>query len=196
LTVADATDVHTTRTTPSITRTVVAGLAGGVAFILGNVLTFGLLGGARRGQQGLLFDPDTQSPKVITVWKVLRPLPRIIDTPALILVGLLMFGIGYAVLCARWIGQDFVQMGCHCEGAGEAAVGAGAGAGNDRRGHGEPYAARAGGRACRRARCPVLQRSGQGLVKGDDGQPERAVGQIQLQLAGVLRVDGSVRGGR
>lgn len=95
---ADATDVHTTRTTPSITRTVVAGLAGGVAFILGNVLTFGLLGGARRGQQGLLFDPDTQSPKVITVWKVLRPLPRIIDTPALILVGLLMFGIGYAVL--------------------------------------------------------------------------------------------------
>jgi hypothetical protein len=82
LTVADATDVHTTRTTPSTTRTVVAGLAGGVAFILGNVLTFGLLGGARRGQQGLLFDPDTQSPKVITVWKVLRPLPRIIDTPA------------------------------------------------------------------------------------------------------------------
>jgi hypothetical protein len=95
---ADATRVDTARTTLSIRRTVVAGVAGGVAFILGNLLTFGLLGGSRRGNQGLLFDPDTQNPKVITVWKVLEPLPRIIDTPALILAGLLVFGITYAVL--------------------------------------------------------------------------------------------------
>ncbi|MFI5909375.1 hypothetical protein [Dactylosporangium sp. NPDC051541] len=86
-----------TTTTPR-TRTVIAGVAGGLAFIVSNVLTFGVLGGSRRGQQGLLFDPDTQHPKVITVWKTLEPLPRIIETPALILAGLLMFGIGYAFL--------------------------------------------------------------------------------------------------
>jgi hypothetical protein len=95
---ARGTSVEAGTTAPSIARTLVAGAAGGVAFILGNFLTFGLLGGARRGHQGLLFDPDTQSPKAIIVWKVLEPLPRIIDTPALILVGLLVFGVGYAVL--------------------------------------------------------------------------------------------------
>ncbi|GAA3282939.1 hypothetical protein Dvina_40950 [Dactylosporangium vinaceum] len=86
-----------TTTTP-LTRTVIAGVAGGLAFIVGNVLTFGLLGGSQRGRQGLLFDPDTQHPKVITVWKVLEPLPRVIETPACILTGLLIFGIGYAFL--------------------------------------------------------------------------------------------------
>ena len=85
-------------TTPPLTRTVVAGGAGGLAFALGTFLTFGLLGGSRRGHQGLLFDPDTQSPKVIAVWKVLEPLPRIIETPALLLAGLLVFGFGYTLL--------------------------------------------------------------------------------------------------
>lgn len=89
---------HATNTTPSATRTVLAGIAGGLAFVLGNFLTFGLLGGSRRGHQGLLFNPDTQSPKVIIAWKILQPLPRIIETPAPILAGLLMFGIGYALL--------------------------------------------------------------------------------------------------
>jgi hypothetical protein len=93
-----ATDGNAVGTTAPLTRTVMAGAAGGLAFVLGNALTFGLLGGSRPGRQGLLFDPDTQHPKVITVWKVLEPLPRIIDTPALILAGLLLFGIGYALL--------------------------------------------------------------------------------------------------
>jgi hypothetical protein len=95
---AGTTDGNPATTTASLTRTVIAGAAGGLAFILSNVLTFGLLGGSRRGHQGLLFDPDTQNPKVITVWKVLEPLPRIIQTPALILAGLLLFGIVYAFL--------------------------------------------------------------------------------------------------
>jgi hypothetical protein len=60
---------------PSIWRTLVAGLAGGVAFVLGTVVTFAQLAGSRQGEEGLLFDPDTQSQKVIAVWKQLEPLP-------------------------------------------------------------------------------------------------------------------------
>jgi hypothetical protein len=81
---------------PSIWRTLAAGLAGGVAFVLGTVVTFAQLAGSRRGEQGLLFDPDTQSQKVIAVWKQLEPLPRVIETPAVILVGMVAFGIAYA----------------------------------------------------------------------------------------------------
>jgi hypothetical protein len=54
----------------------VAGLAGGVAFALGTFVTFAQLGGSRRGEEGLLFDPDTLSEKVIGVWKQIEPLPR------------------------------------------------------------------------------------------------------------------------
>jgi hypothetical protein len=81
---------------PSIQRTLVAGLAGGVAFVLGTFVTFAQLSGSRRGDEGLLFDPDTQSQKVIAVWKQLEPLPRVIETPAVILVGMVAFGIAYA----------------------------------------------------------------------------------------------------
>jgi hypothetical protein len=81
---------------PSIPRTLLAGLADGVAFVLGTVITFAQLAGSRRGQQGLLFDPDTQSEKVIAVWKQLEPLPRVIETPVVILGGMVVFGIAYA----------------------------------------------------------------------------------------------------
>jgi hypothetical protein len=83
---------------PSIWRTLVAGLAGGVAFVLGTFLTFAQFSGSRRGAEGVLFDPDTQSQKVIAVWKQLEPLPRVIETPAVILGGMVAFGIAYAVL--------------------------------------------------------------------------------------------------
>jgi hypothetical protein len=82
--------------TPSVSRTVVAGLAGGLAFVLGTSLTFALLSGSRRGQTGLLFDPATQSPKVIAVWKEIEPLPRVIESPAIILGGFVLFAIAYA----------------------------------------------------------------------------------------------------
>jgi hypothetical protein len=97
VTAPSTTGGHATNTTPSATRTVLAGIAGGLAFVLGNFLTFGLLGGSRRGHQGLLFNPDTQSPKVIIAWKILQPLPRIIDTRAHPRRPF-MFGIGYALL--------------------------------------------------------------------------------------------------
>jgi hypothetical protein len=81
---------------PSIRRTLMAGLAGGAAFVLGTFVTFAQLAGSRRGAEGVLFDPDTQSQKVIAVWKQLEPLPRVIETPAVILVGMVAFGIAYA----------------------------------------------------------------------------------------------------
>ncbi|GAB3838008.1 hypothetical protein ACFPIJ_16045 [Dactylosporangium cerinum] len=90
----------------SLARTVSAGGAGGLAFVLGTFLTFGFLGGSQAGREGLLFDPDTQHPKVIAVWKSLEPLPRIIETPVLILAGLVAFGIAvafvYRSIAAAW----------------------------------------------------------------------------------------------
>jgi hypothetical protein len=83
---------------PSLQRTLVAGIAGGVAFVLGTFLTFAQFSGSQRGDEGLLFDPDTQHPKVIAVWKQIEPLPRTIETPAVILLGMVAFGIGYAFL--------------------------------------------------------------------------------------------------
>lgn len=81
-----------------IVRTVVAGIVGGLAFVLGVFLTFAQLGGSGRGQTGLLFDPATQSPKVIAVWKEIEPLPRTLETPAVIVGGLVLFGLAFAFL--------------------------------------------------------------------------------------------------
>src|SRR6266700_3594447 len=77
-------------------RRILAGLAGGLTFGLVNFLTFGLLGGARIGQTGLLFDPSTQSAKVIAVWKEMPPLPWLVTQPLVIMIGLLLFGVVYA----------------------------------------------------------------------------------------------------
>src|ERR1700754_922874 len=89
-----------------IWRTLVAGLAGGVAFVLGTFVTFRLLGGSRVGAEGVLFDPDTQHPKVIAAWKEIAPLPRILETPILIVAGMIVFGIAYAfvyrAIAAGW----------------------------------------------------------------------------------------------
>jgi hypothetical protein len=83
---------------PSVSRTIVAGLVGGLAFVLGTSLTFALFGGSRRGQTGLLFDPSTQSPKLLAVWKEIEPLPRVIESPLIILGGFVLFAIAYAFL--------------------------------------------------------------------------------------------------
>lgn len=79
-----------------IFRTVAGGVAGGLVFVLGTFVTFAQLGGSRRGARGLLFDPATQHPKVIAVWKEIEPLPRVIESPLVILIGLVVFGIGFA----------------------------------------------------------------------------------------------------
>ena len=81
-----------------IARTLLAGAVGGMAFSLVNFLTFGLLGGSHRNQTGLLFNPATQSPKVIAVYKVIEPLPFIVTRPYLILAGFVAFAVGHALL--------------------------------------------------------------------------------------------------
>ncbi len=77
-------------------RTVVAGLAGGVALNLSMLLTFRLLGFGWDGN-GILLDPRIQNPKLIAVWTTLSPLPRILEEPGW-LAGLMLFGIGHALL--------------------------------------------------------------------------------------------------
>ena len=77
-----------------------AGLAGGLVFAVVNFLTFGLLSGSRVGQTGLLFNPSTQSAKVIAVWKEIQPLPWLVTQPWVITIGLLLFGVIYACVYA------------------------------------------------------------------------------------------------
>jgi hypothetical protein len=83
---------------PTPGRTLVAGLAGGLAFLVGTFVTFALFGGSREGETGILFDPDTQHPKVIAAWKEIEPLPRVIDQPAAILAGMVLFAVAYSFL--------------------------------------------------------------------------------------------------
>jgi hypothetical protein len=68
----------------------------------GTLVTFAQLAGSRRGEQGLLFDPETQSPKVIAVWKQLEPLPRVIETPLVIIGGMSPSGLSTRCCTARW----------------------------------------------------------------------------------------------
>ena len=83
---------------PSLARTALAGVTGFVALVLALFLTFAKFGGSQRGQTGVLFDPATQSPKLIAVWKEMSPLPLLIEAPAVIFAGYLAFAIGHAFL--------------------------------------------------------------------------------------------------
>jgi len=50
----------------------------------------------------LLFDPGTQSPKVIAVWKQLEPLPRVIEIPLVIIGGMSPSGSSTRCCTAQW----------------------------------------------------------------------------------------------
>jgi hypothetical protein len=78
-------------------RIAFAGLAGGAATNLALVVTFRLLGFG----SGLLLDPRWQSPKLIAVWTRMEPLPRVVDAPLLIVLGLLGFSLFHAWLYAQ-----------------------------------------------------------------------------------------------
>jgi hypothetical protein len=47
-------------------------------------------------KKGLVFNPATQSSKVIAVWKEIEPLPRVIENPPVIVTGMIVFGLIYA----------------------------------------------------------------------------------------------------
>jgi hypothetical protein len=85
----------------SMMRTILAGLAGGAAMNLAMVLTFRAIGFGWDGD-GILLTSPMQSSKLIAVWTELEPLPLVVAKPAPIIVGLLLFGVGHALIY-RWL---------------------------------------------------------------------------------------------
>lgn len=82
---------------PKISRTVLAGLAGGATCCVVTFVTFVLIGSGL-DHRGPLFDPAVQSAKLIAVWTRLEPLPLFVTKPHVMLLGYVLFGIGHAVL--------------------------------------------------------------------------------------------------
>lgn len=86
-------------------KTLLAGLAGGLAMNLAMLLTFRGIGFGWNGQ-GILLSSPMQSPKLVAVWTTLEPLPLVATRPAPILSGLMLFAIGHAFLyrslAAHW----------------------------------------------------------------------------------------------
>jgi len=82
-------------------RTLLAGVAGGLAMNIAMLLTFRLIGFGVNGD-GFLLDPAIQSGKLIAVWTKLEPLPLVVSRPAPIILGLIIFGILHAYLY-RWV---------------------------------------------------------------------------------------------
>lgn len=82
-------------------RTILAGLAGGLAMNLAMLLTFRTIGFGWDGQ-GFLLASASQSPKLIAVWTTLEPLPLVAFNPLPIIAGLILFGIGHAFVY-RWL---------------------------------------------------------------------------------------------
>ncbi|MCA3239523.1 MAG: hypothetical protein ACK5N7_07240 [Curvibacter sp.] len=78
-------------------RTVLAGLAGGMAMNIAMLLTFRLLGFGWSGD-GILLSSPIQSQKLIAVWTQLEPLPLVVANPAPIIIGMVLFGIGHAFI--------------------------------------------------------------------------------------------------
>jgi len=82
-------------------RSVLAGLAGGLALNLVMLLTFRLIGFGWKGD-GFLTDPSIQSAKLIAVWTRIEPLPLVVADPPPIVLGLLLFGVLHAFIY-RWM---------------------------------------------------------------------------------------------
>jgi hypothetical protein len=86
-------------------RTLIAGLAGGLAMNLAMLLTFRAIGFGWHGD-GILLTSPMQSRKLIAVWTQLEPLPLIVASPAPIIVGLLLFGIGHGFIY-KWLSASW-----------------------------------------------------------------------------------------
>lgn len=82
-------------------RTLLAGVAGGMAMNLAMLMTFRLIGFGWNGD-GILLNASIQSEKLIAVWTKIEPLPLVVATPGPIIFGLVLFGIGHAFIY-RWI---------------------------------------------------------------------------------------------
>lgn len=78
-------------------KTIVAGIAGGTAMNLAMLLTFRGIGFGWNGD-GILLTSPIQSQKLIAVWTELEPLPLVVASPALIILGMVLFGIAHAFI--------------------------------------------------------------------------------------------------
>jgi hypothetical protein len=78
-------------------RTIIAGIAGGIAMNLTILLTFRLIGFGWKGG-GILLNPSYQSRKLIAVWTEIEPLPLVVAQPMPIVLGIVGFGILHAYL--------------------------------------------------------------------------------------------------
>jgi len=78
-------------------KTLVAGIAGGMAMNLAMLLTFRGIGFGWNGN-GILLTSPMQSQKLIAVWTTLEPLPLVAFNPAPIIVGMVLFGIVHAFI--------------------------------------------------------------------------------------------------
>jgi hypothetical protein len=94
-------------TKASIAKTFLAGLCGGITLNIVMLLTFRLLGFGWDGG-GILISQSTQSPKLIAIWTELEPIPLVVASPAPIIIGLILFGIGHAFIY-RWLSPAWPQ---------------------------------------------------------------------------------------
>jgi len=90
---------------PTFGKTILAGVAGGLAMNVAMLLTFRLLGFGWEGG-GVLLDPALQSPKLIDVWTRLEPIPLVVSHPLTIIAGLVLFGIGHAFVY-EWLARSW-----------------------------------------------------------------------------------------
>ena len=91
----------------SLSKTLLAGLLGGLVMNIVMLLTFRLLGFGWDGR-GILLDPSIQSPKLIAVWTQIEPIPLVVSNPAPIVIGLILFGIGHAFIY-KWLAPAWPQ---------------------------------------------------------------------------------------
>ena len=86
---------------PTASRTILAGICAGFAMNFVMLLTFRSIGFGWSGK-GILLDPDVQSRKLIAVWTEIEPLPLVVNHPAPIIAGIVLFGVIHAFVY-RWI---------------------------------------------------------------------------------------------
>lgn len=82
-------------------KTLMGGIAGGLAMNLAMLLTFRAIGFGWNGG-GILLTSPIQSQKLIAVWTKIEPLPLVVASPAPVIFGLVLFGIGHAFVY-RWL---------------------------------------------------------------------------------------------
>ena len=95
-----------------IIRGLLAGLAGGIAWLLGIMLFFFPV-------QGLLQDPNRQSAKMLAAFAG-QPLPRMVEAPGTVILGFLcigvLWGVVYTLVSRSWTISSWWKRGL-CFGA-------------------------------------------------------------------------------